>query len=98
MSRVRIEFLGHVRTLAGVRNSVIPLTGNDTPLSSVLKRAEETYGNLRLFEEERLLDGIIVFRRRVTGGLERIDDFDLPAVEEGKAEEEYVIATGMEGG
>ena len=98
MSRVRFEFLGHIRTLAGERNSVVSLTGSDTPLRSVLRSTEETHENLRLFEDERLLEGILVFRRRESGGLERIDDLALPALGNGKSEEEYVIATGMEGG
>lgn len=98
MSRVRIEFIGHIRTLAGEQNTVVELSGDDSSLGSALRETEDTHPGLKLFEEAGLIKGILVFRRSAAGGLERIDDLDRPAVERDTAEGEYVITTGMEGG
>lgn len=98
MSRVRIEFVGHIRTCAGERNTVIELPEENMSLASTLREVEKAYRNLRLFEKGDLYDGVLVFRRNEAGGLERIAHLEAPAVGRGRFEEEYVIATGMEGG
>ncbi|MFP4563311.1 MAG: hypothetical protein ACLFRY_08355 [Spirochaetia bacterium] len=77
---------------------MIELPEEDMSLASILREVEKMYRSLRLFKKGNLYDGVLVFRRNEAGGLERIIDLEQPAVKRGGFEEEYVIATGMEGG
>lgn len=92
---VKFEFIGYCREKTGRKEEVVEVKERGPDLYTALTYLQvKTGGALAIVENDGLVKGLLVFQKNERGALSRQTDLSVPL----SGMEQFVLATGMEGG
>ncbi len=75
-----VEFVGYFCSLAGCKTLLLELSDDEESVYLFLKQVETTLSGrrFRVLNGEKIIAGVLIFWRKDTGGLERVNDISVP--------------------